>query len=194
MNSSLTLDKLGTAGLLITAVAAPCCFPLFGFVLAALGFGSVEILGGWTEYIFQGLVIITLIGSIINYRHHRNGLPLIIAGISSTLIIYSYNYYFDISMIYSGMFGLFSSAGLNYYFSRKNKIDCATCTAIEGKTVELNSIITCPNCGHKKEETMPTDTCQFFYECENCKNTFRPKQGDCCVYCSYGTTKCPSKQ
>ena len=31
----------------------------------------------------------------------------------------------------------------------------------------LQSTITCPNCGHKKEETMPTDACQYFYECEN---------------------------
>ncbi|MFX8953763.1 GDCCVxC domain-containing (seleno)protein, partial [Acinetobacter baumannii] len=30
-------------------------------------------------------------------------------------------------------------------------------------TIILQSVITCPNCGHKKEETMPTDACQFFY-------------------------------
>ena len=24
------------------------------------------------------------------------------------------------------------------------------------------SVITCPNCGHKKEEEMPIDACQFF--------------------------------
>jgi hypothetical protein len=54
--------------------------------------------------------------------------------------------------------------------------------------------ITCPNCGHMKKEIMPIDTCQFFYECEKCKTVLKPKQGDCCVYCSYGTVKCPSKQ
>jgi len=27
------------------------------------------------------------------------------------------------------------------------------------------SVITCPNCGYAKIETMPTDACQFFYEC-----------------------------
>lgn len=56
------------------------------------------------------------------------------------------------------------------------------------------STITCPNCGHKKEETMPTDACEFFYECENCHTLLRPKEGDCCVYCSYGTVACPSIQ
>ena len=49
----------------------------------------------------------------------------------------------------------------------------------------------CPNCGHKKTETMPTDACVYFYECENCKTRLKPLQGDCCVYCSYGTVKCP---
>ena len=33
----------------------------------------------------------------------------------------------------------------------------------------LKSEITCPNCGHKKVEDMPTNACQFFYECEHCK-------------------------
>ncbi|PKP01319.1 MAG: hypothetical protein CVU14_05450 [Bacteroidetes bacterium HGW-Bacteroidetes-9] len=56
------------------------------------------------------------------------------------------------------------------------------------------STLTCPNCRHQITEEMPTDGCQFFYECENCKTVFRPKPGDCCVYCSYGTEKCPSKQ
>jgi len=58
----------------------------------------------------------------------------------------------------------------------------------------LQSTITCPNCGFRKEETMPTDACQFFYECTNCRQILRPKKGDCCVFCSYGTVKCPSKQ
>ena len=60
--------------------------------------------------------------------------------------------------------------------------------------VELQSEITCPYCNHKKVEEMPTTACQFFYECENCNNVLRPKEGDCCVYCSYGTVPCPPIQ
>jgi len=62
------------------------------------------------------------------------------------------------------------------------------------KTVELQSVLTCPNCGNQKEETMPTTACQYFYECESCETLLKPKQGDCCVYCSYGTVKCPPIQ
>jgi len=56
------------------------------------------------------------------------------------------------------------------------------------------SEITCPVCGHTKEETMPENSCQFFYECENCKTLLKPKEGDCCVFCSYGSLPCPPVQ
>ena len=60
--------------------------------------------------------------------------------------------------------------------------------------IVLESIITCPSCGNKKKETMPTNACQYFYECTNCHEILKPKQGDCCVYCSYGTVACPPIQ
>ncbi len=56
------------------------------------------------------------------------------------------------------------------------------------------STITCPDCYYQKEETMPADACVFFYECEKCKVLLKPKAGDCCVYCSYGSVKCPPMQ
>lgn len=61
-------------------------------------------------------------------------------------------------------------------------------------TTIFQSIITCPKCGYKKEKIMPTDACQYFYECENCKTILKPQKEDCCVYCSYGSVKCPSIQ
>ena len=60
--------------------------------------------------------------------------------------------------------------------------------------VNLESTITCPACGHKETETMQTNACQFFYDCKSCHTLLRPKPGDCCVFCSYGTTKCPPVQ
>lgn len=60
--------------------------------------------------------------------------------------------------------------------------------------IVLLSTITCPVCGHTKEETMSTDTCLFFYECEDCHILLKPKEGDCCVFCSYGSVKCPPVQ
>ncbi|MFC1545923.1 GDCCVxC domain-containing (seleno)protein [Pseudomonadota bacterium] len=65
---------------------------------------------------------------------------------------------------------------------------------MSGKPVIPESEITCPYCMHKKVETMPTDACQWFYECSNCGKLLNPKAGDCCVFCSYGTVPCPPIQ
>ena len=59
---------------------------------------------------------------------------------------------------------------------------------------EPRSEVTCPQCGHRRVEEMPTDACRFFYECEGCGAILRPKAGDCCVFCSYGSIPCPSIQ
>ncbi len=56
------------------------------------------------------------------------------------------------------------------------------------------SEITCPKCGHKKVEKLPTEVCLFKYTCENCQAELTPAVGDCCVFCTYGTHKCPSMQ
>ncbi|MBL8711047.1 MAG: hypothetical protein JNL25_17770 [Rhodospirillaceae bacterium] len=59
---------------------------------------------------------------------------------------------------------------------------------------ELRSTITCPECGHQATETMPTNACQYFYECSSCGALLKPKAGDCCVFCSYGSVACPPIQ
>ena len=43
-------------------------------------------------------------------------------------------------------------------------------------------------------EQMPTDACQFFYDCRGCGERLKPKPGDCCVFCSYGSVPCPPVQ
>jgi len=60
--------------------------------------------------------------------------------------------------------------------------------------VVLQSTITCPKCGHVAAEAMPTDACQWYYECKGCGELLKPLQGDCCVFCSYGTVPCPPVQ
>lgn len=60
--------------------------------------------------------------------------------------------------------------------------------------IVLESTVTCPECGHQRTETMPLDACQWFYQCHGCGMLLRPKQGDCCVFCSYGTVACPPIQ
>ena len=59
---------------------------------------------------------------------------------------------------------------------------------------ELISTLTCPDCGHQTTEQMPSDFCQYFYDCPGCGAVLKPQPGHCCVYCSYGTVPCPPVQ
>ncbi len=56
------------------------------------------------------------------------------------------------------------------------------------------STLTCPQCGHRKSERMPTDACQYYYRCEGCGTLLKPRPGDCCVFCSHGSIACPPVQ
>ena len=58
----------------------------------------------------------------------------------------------------------------------------------------LKSDLTCPACGFEETLKMPVDACLWFHECNQCHVLLTPKQGDCCVFCSYGSVPCPPIQ
>lgn len=61
--------------------------------------------------------------------------------------------------------------------------------------MEINAIsqLRCPSCAATYLETMPLDACTIRFPCA-CGLTIRPKPGDCCVFCSYGSVPCPPIQ
>jgi hypothetical protein len=60
--------------------------------------------------------------------------------------------------------------------------------------IVMRAEITCPKCGFKKKEQMPTEVCLIKYTCAKCKTDLFPNEGDCCVFCTYSPVKCPSMQ
>ena len=181
------IDKIGGLGLLVTAVLSPCCFPLFGIGLTALGFGSFELFGGWTMYVFQLFVLVALLGLIRSYRQYHFRTPLLLA-IPGTLLIFVSYHFIDqdywVYLMYAGMLLVTIAVFLNRYkIKKKNRVQLV-----------LHSVITCPVCNHTSKETMPVNACRYFYECPSCKTRLQPKEGDCCVFCSYGSVVCPPMQ
>ena len=70
---------------------------------------------------------------------------------------------------------------------------CSTGTDATGHVI-LESVITCPACGVQRVEEMPERSCVIAYRCTACGETLRPAEGDCCVYCTYGSVPCPPLQ
>ena len=58
-------------------------------------------------------------------------------------------------------------------------------------TVELTSRVTCPSCGDQHLEPMPEFSCLLSYTCPKCGTVLRPAEGDCCIFCTYGSVPCP---
>ena len=104
------IDKLGLSGIIITAFLSPCCFPLFAFGASALGLGNFELFGGWTLWVFQAMVLISIGGLYISYRKHLCLYPLMIAIPSGVIIFYAYLFsklQNSTYLIYAGMFVFF---------------------------------------------------------------------------------------
>ena len=65
---------------------------------------------------------------------------------------------------------------------------------MHSKEIVFETIIICPFCNYEKEEYMSENSYQHFYVCENCEKLLRPKNDECCVFCSFGSVKCPPQQ
>ncbi|MDX1487208.1 MAG: GDCCVxC domain-containing (seleno)protein [Acidiferrobacterales bacterium] len=55
-------------------------------------------------------------------------------------------------------------------------------------------MLRCPYCGFERRERMPNDACLIACQCKKCRLNLKPKAGDSCIFCSFGTVPCPSVQ
>ena len=56
----LSLDRIGSVGALIAAIAAPCCFPIFAAIGTMTGMAALGPYENVILYIFQGFALLTL--------------------------------------------------------------------------------------------------------------------------------------
>ena len=177
------LEKLGSVGAVVAAAACPVCFPKLALLGAIFGLGAF---GAYESQLFiaaQVLVAVAVLGHALSYLRHRNGW-LLAAAIASAAAVFAGLYWLGSeALMYAGFAGLVAVSATEFWNRRRSR-----------SMPILVSTITCPQCGARRSERMPTDACLYFYQCMACKARLQPKPGDCCVFCSYGTVKCPPMQ
>jgi hypothetical protein len=142
------LDSIGSVGVLAAALACPACFPIFAALSAALGFGVFRPFEGIVFYIFQAFALLTLIGLTISCIRHHRLIPVLLGLVSVGLLAYAFYYSYSVIAVYLGLFGLLVATIWNRFAARSQGI-------------VLESVMTCPTCGHSQTETMPTNACVF---------------------------------
>ena len=58
----------------------------------------------------------------------------------------------------------------------------------------LETMLKCPHCGVEQRATMPLTGKKMAQDCRFCGETMIAKEGECCVFCSYGLIGCPVAQ
>ncbi len=56
------------------------------------------------------------------------------------------------------------------------------------------SVVTCPHCQAFELVEIPTGFSQHLYRCPSCLVILKPKSGDCCIFCSFGSHDCASSE
>jgi len=180
------LEKIGSVGAVIAAAACPVCFPKLALLGALFGLGAFSAYE-WQLFIAaQILVALAVVGQALAYLQHRKRWLLGLGILSGAEVFGGLYLANSEALVYAGLAGLAVTSATDFWARRRLR-------KTEPKPV-MESVITCPKCGHGKREKMPTDACRFFYDCAGCGALLRPRAGDCCVFCSYGSIRCPPVQ
>ncbi len=119
------VDKIGSMGMLLTALACPVCWPLFAGLGSALGLG---VLAPWEgimmDYVFPPFVVVALVGTLLSYRNHRKLMPTILGVGSALLVLYGFYVGWQLMLMYIGIFGLLISTVLSFLANKRQAKIC----------------------------------------------------------------------
>ena len=101
-----SVEKLGTGGALLAALACPVCFPKLALIGAALGFGVLAPFEGATAFAVQGLFVVAWIGHVIAFRRHRNRWLLALSTVVTLLLFGGFYVIRSTIMLQSALAGL----------------------------------------------------------------------------------------
>jgi len=117
------VEEIATVGALLAAAACPACFPMLAVVGTALGLGIFRPFEGWVFIVFQTLVVLASVRTVLSFLRHRRLIPLIVGLSGPLLVFFALYFWFNQFLLYLGLFGLIVASVLNFLGNRQ----CARC-------------------------------------------------------------------
>src|SRR6058998_575025 len=98
-----SLDRIGSVGALLAAVAAPCCLPIFAALASALGVTALGLNDSVAFYALQAFALLSLTGLTIAARRHRSVVPVALGIMSAAALFFAFYAMFSAPVIYFGL-------------------------------------------------------------------------------------------
>lgn len=119
------IDRVGSLGTLIAAMACPVCWPVLATLGSSLGLG---IFAPWegiiSNFVFPPFVVIAVLGIFLSFRSHKKRLPLVLGIVSGSLILFGFYVIWQPTLVYIGIFGLLISSVLGYLANKQQEKLC----------------------------------------------------------------------
>jgi mercuric ion transport protein len=97
------LDRLGTLGALLAALACPVCFPKIALVGAALGLGALAPFEDWFAAAAQVFLVIAGLGHLVAYRQHHMLIVPVLGWVGVLLVLGALWLRYVETIVYAGL-------------------------------------------------------------------------------------------
>jgi mercuric ion transport protein len=117
------IEKFGSGGALLAALACPICFPKLALIGAAFGLGVFAPYEQYTALVVQVLFLLAFVGQALAYRAHRNKWLL---GFSAAVTLALFTGYYAVPssiLLQIALGGLVVASAWQIFAMRR----CATC-------------------------------------------------------------------
>ena len=119
------LDKFGSVGAVIAALACPICFPKLALIGAALGLGVLAPYEQYIALVIQGLFVLASFGQYVAYRKHGNKWVLSLS-ITATILMFLAYYVIPSSILLQLSLGGLVAASVWQVVESRRCARCAT--------------------------------------------------------------------
>ncbi len=113
------LEKFGTGGAVIAALACPICFPKLALIGAALGLGVLAPYERYIALAVQALFLLALAGQVFAFRAHRNKWLLALAIATATTLFVGYYIVPSSILLQLSLLGLVVSSVWHFFEVRR---------------------------------------------------------------------------